>query len=238
VALLEDVLQASGGLGLWRQMRRFTLHASIGGALCTRKCSLSPLKDLVVEGSIEEQALEIAGFTASDRRAVYRPDSVALEGSEGQLLHKRIAPPQQLRAEIKATTWDELQLAYYCGTLIWNYVAVPFILAKPDVTCEELEPSRVRDETWRRLGVRFPPYLATHRSEQTFYFDRHSLLRRLDYSAEYEDDTQIAQLFSGHQRFSGILLPTLCRLLRVGFDGVPIAKPPVLDMEIFDAIFE
>jgi hypothetical protein len=38
MALLSDVLQASGGLDLWRQMRRFTIHLSIGGALFARKC--------------------------------------------------------------------------------------------------------------------------------------------------------------------------------------------------------
>jgi hypothetical protein len=45
-------------------------------------------------------------------------------------------------------------------------------------------------------------------------------------------------MFSGHQRFSGILVPTLCRLLSIGAEGVPVAKPSLLDVEIFDARFE
>jgi hypothetical protein len=45
-------------------------------------------------------------------------------------------------------------------------------------------------------------------------------------------------MFSAHQRFSGVLVPTLCRLLRLESDGAPIAKPPLLDIEIFDAVFE
>jgi hypothetical protein len=45
-------------------------------------------------------------------------------------------------------------------------------------------------------------------------------------------------MFSGHQRFSGILVPTLCRLLSIGAEGVPVAKPSLLDLEIFDVHFE
>jgi hypothetical protein len=86
VGLLEDALHASGGLHLWRQAQRFTAHVSIGGALCTQKCSSAQLKELLVEGSTRDQVLEITGFMAADRRALYRPDWVALEGSDGLLV--------------------------------------------------------------------------------------------------------------------------------------------------------
>ena len=69
MGLLEDALHASGGLHLWRQTQRFTAHVSIGGALCTRKCSSARLKELLVEGSTRDQVLEITGFMAADRRA-------------------------------------------------------------------------------------------------------------------------------------------------------------------------
>ena len=84
----------------------------------------------------------------------------------------------------------------------------------------------------------FPASIATHASTQTFYFDREGHLRRLDYPAAHDEHTQIAQMFSGHQRFSGILVPTLSRLLSIGAERVPVAKPSLLDVEIFDAHFE
>src|ERR1700683_4952871 len=107
MALLSDVLQASGGLDLWRQMRRFTIHLSIGGALFARKCRATQLKDLVAEGSTQQQSLEITGFTAGDRRALYRPDWVALEEQGGQLLKERHAPPAEFRGHIKSKNCDE-----------------------------------------------------------------------------------------------------------------------------------
>jgi hypothetical protein len=137
-----------------------------------------------------------------------------------------------------STSWDELQLAYYCGYLIWNYVTVPFILGDADVATEELELSGVHSESRRRLKVKFPPRVVTHSAEQTFYFDREAFLRRLDYPAIFDNQTQVAQVFWEHQCFSGILVPTLSRLLNVGVDGALIARLPLVDIEIFDAVFE
>ena len=54
-------------------------------------------------------------FTANDRRALYRPHWVALEGLDGQRLQERYAAPATFRGHMKATAWDDLQLAHYCG---------------------------------------------------------------------------------------------------------------------------
>jgi hypothetical protein len=237
VDVLESVLRANGGMDLWRLTRRFTLHASITGALCSEKCNTASLKELAVEGSTHNQTVDFTGFARADLRALYRPDSVVLEAPDGQRIASRNAAPEEFRAGLKSAKWDELQLAYYCGYVIWNHIATPFILADPDFETKELPRSRKRGENLRRLRVTFPARVVTHATMQTFYFDREGLLRRLDYPAAHADATQVAHTFSGHQRFSGILVPTLCRLLTISADGVPIAKPPLLDVEIFDAKF-
>jgi hypothetical protein len=238
VGLLESALRASGGLDLWRRTRRFTLHMSITGSLCTARCSTAQLKEFVVEGSTQTQALEITGFARADLRALYRPDWVALEGQDARRLMERQGSPEEFRGALQSTTWDELQLAHYCGYLIWNHIATPFILAEPDFETKELHRNVARGESLRRLSVVFPARIVTHAREQTFHFDREGYLRRLDYPAAHEEHTQIAQMFSGHQRYSGILVPTLCRLLSIGAEGVPVAKPSLLDVEIFDSHFE
>jgi hypothetical protein len=238
VDLLEKAVRASGGLDLWRLTRRFTLHMSITGSLCATRCGTAQLRELVVEGSTQTQALEITGFTRADLRALYRPDWVALEGHDARRLMERQGSPEALRSELQSTTWDELQLAHYCGYLIWNHITTPFILAATDFETKELRRNIARGERLRQLRVVFPARVATHAREQTFYFDREGLLRRLDYPAAHEEHTQIAQMFSGHQRFSGILVPTLFRLLSIGAEGVPVAKPSLLDVEIFDVRFE
>jgi hypothetical protein len=238
VDLLERALRASGGTSLWRRISRFTLHVSITGALFTAKCGIAQLKELAVEGSTQVQAVDITGFADADLRALYRPEWLALEGPDGRQLERRQATPQEFRDGLRSATWDQLQLAYYCGYLLWNHVTLPFILTDPDFECREFPQSFEPGESLRRLSVLFPPRVVTHAAAQTLYFDRQGHLRRQDYPAAHADRTQIAQMFSAHQRFSGILLPTLSRLLTVGTDGVPHAKPPLLDVEIFDAEFE
>jgi hypothetical protein len=44
-------------------------------------------------------------------------------------------------------------------------------------------------------------------------------------------------VYSGHQRFSGILVPTLCRVSAIGANAVPVGNPALLDVEIFDVNF-
>jgi hypothetical protein len=237
VDLLEKALRASGGMDIWRLTRRFTLHMSITGSLCSTRCSTAQLKELVVEGSTHSQDLAFTGFARADQRAFYRPDAVALEGPDGRRLKERRGSSQDLRSELLSMTWDELQLAYYCGYLIWNHIATPFILQDPDFETKELPRRGAGGERLRRLGAVFPARIVTHASVQTFYFDSAGFLRRLDYPAGHDNDAQIAQTYSGHQRFSGILVPTLCRLLNIGVDGALIAKPSLLDVEIFDAKF-
>ena len=238
MGLLEDALRASGGLDLWRLTRQFTLHMSISGSLCTARCSTARLKELVVEGSTQTQALEITGFARADLRALYRPDWVALEGEDGRRLMVRQGSPEEFRSGLRSTTWDELQLAHYCGYLVWNYVATPFIFAGLDFETKELPRNVARGESLRRLSVMWPARIVTHANMQTFQYDREGFLRRLDYPAAHDDHTQIAQMFSGHQRYSGILVPTLCRLLSIGAEGMPVTKPSLVDVEIFDAHFE
>jgi hypothetical protein len=207
------------------------------GTLFTAKCGTAQLKELAVEGSTRIQAVDITGFAGADLRALYRPDCVALEGPDGQQIVRRQATPEEFRGSLQSATWDQLQLAYYCGYLLWNHVALPFILGDPDFESRELAPSLEPGESLRRLSVVFPPRVVTHATAQTVYFDIQGHLRRLDYPAAHSD-TQIAQMFSAHQRFSGILVPTLSRLLTIGADGVPLARLPLLDVEIFDAKFE
>jgi hypothetical protein len=65
MGVLENALRASGGLDLWRLTRRFIVHMSITGDLCSAKCSSAKLQGLVVEGSTHIQELEMTGFATT-----------------------------------------------------------------------------------------------------------------------------------------------------------------------------
>jgi hypothetical protein len=89
-------------------------------------------------------------------------------------------------------------------------------------------------ETWRRLRAQFPPSLATLAPEQIFYFDENALQRRTDHDLL---GTRVAQHSWAHDSFGGIVVPTLRRVQALGPDGT-LPRPVLLDVEIFDAVFE
>lgn len=235
MTLLEDALNASGGMDRWQQLKRFTVHMSIDGALLARKGKAGLLKDVVAEGSTHTQSLRFMGFTAPDKCGVYRPDQVAIEALNGDPLQVRSNPRAAFLGHTDRTPWDDLHLAYFCGFTIWNYLTTPFLLTHPGVTIEELPTWREGAEAWRRLRAVFPDPIVTHSPEQIFYFDDEGLQRRLDYRTAA---AEIAHYSSAHQEFSGIVLPTLRRSLRLDTDGAVITKPASVNIEIFDASFE
>jgi hypothetical protein len=56
--------------------------------------------------------------------------------------------------------------------------------------------------------------------------------------AERHGGIQVADYSWAHQEFGGVVIPTLRRALTLQPDRTVIAKPVLLDVEIFDAAFE
>ena len=238
MALLDDALTACGGLDRWQELESFTLHISITGALLARIGRPGMLKEIVVEGSTREPLLRIEGFTAPDKRAVYRPGRVAVEDRHGQILQERYWPHKESLELTLLTPWDDLIIAYYCGSLIWHNIAAPFVFAGPAFQLNELSSWQEGAESLRRLRATFPfPHFAPF-NDQIVYLDRVGLRRRVDVQMAHNVGTAIALCFRAHQRFSRIVIPTLWESLRLWPDGGLYSKRPLLTVEIFDAKFE
>ena len=235
MALLDEAIEASGGLPLWNRLTRFTLQLSIEGSLLTRVSEAACFKDIVAEGCFRRRFVRLTGFANADRSGVYRPDHVTIENSEGDVLRTWNNPHQPLHHGAEEPFQEEPYLVFLCGFSIWNYLITPFLMAHPGVQIEELPPWHEQDQPWRRLQVVFPPDLVTHSPVQTFYFDATGLLRRTDH---HLFGIKVANYSSAHQSFCGIVIPTLRRSLTLEADGTVIAKPSLLDVEIFDAKFE
>jgi hypothetical protein len=234
MALLDDAIEAHGGLARWNKLQRFTLHLSIGGTLLSRIERTDRRKDLIAEGSTQKQSVRFTGLMDADRFGSFDPDIVTIENLDGEILRSW---PKPAVSAIATTSdpLDELQLAFFCGFSIWNYLTTPFLLSRSDVEVEELSPWLESAQPWRRLRALFPPHLISHSHEQIFYFDESGLQRRTDHQL---GDTMIAHFSWAHQRFNNITVPTLRRSQLQNADGTVAAKPVLFDIEIFDAAFE
>jgi hypothetical protein len=235
MALLDDVIDASGGLARWNSLSRFTLHLSVAGTLFSSTGHASEFKDVTAEGSTRTQSVRFTGITGGEHSGSFQPDAITIESLEGEILRTWRNPSLAFTETGSPTLADELHLVFFCGVAIWNYLTNPFLLAHPDVVVEELPPWQENNESWRRLRAQFPPGLITLAPEQIFYFDENALQRRADHDLF---GMKVAHYSWAHDSFGGIVVPTLRRAQTLRPDGTVVAKPVLMDVEIFDAVFE
>lgn len=235
MSLLDDILNAGGGLARWNSLSRFTLHLSVSGKLFDSVGRAGEFKDVTAEGATRTQSIRFIGITGGKHSGSFRPDAITVETLHGEVLRTWRNPSPAFPESDSAVLADELQLVFFCSVAIWNDLACPFLLARPDVVVEELPPREERKESWRRLRARFPPSVITLAPEQVFYFDANGLLRRTDHDLF---GMKVAQYSWAHDSFGGVITPTLRRLHMLQPDGSVIDKPVLMDVEIFDAFFE
>ncbi|MET4278389.1 MULTISPECIES: hypothetical protein [unclassified Bradyrhizobium] len=235
MALLDDVIDASGGMARWNSLSRFTLHLSVAGTLFSSTGHASEFKDVTAEGSTRTQSVRFTGITGGEHSGSFQPDAITIESLEGEILRTWRNPSLAFTEAGSPTLVDELHLVFFCGVAIWNYLTNPFLLAHPDVVVEELPPWQENNESWRRLRAQFPPGLITLAPEQIFYFDDNALQRRTDHDLF---GMKVAHYSWAHDSFGGIVVPTLRRAQTLRPDGTVVTKPVLMDVEIFDAVFE
>jgi hypothetical protein len=233
MTLLDEVIEASGGMARWTEVRSFTLHLSINGALLSRLGQSGRCKDMVAEGETQTQLVRFAGIGGAGASGIYSPDRVTIEDPDGAILDSWERPHPSPLSQIRA--WNDLHLVFFCGFSIWNYLTTPFLLAQSDVGIEELPPWHERDQQWRRLRAIFPPRIVTHSTEQIFYFDDKGLQRRTDHELL---GMRVAHYSWAHQTFCDIVVPTLRRSLQLHQNGDVISTPKLIDVEIFDVSLE
>ncbi|MCK1289734.1 hypothetical protein [Bradyrhizobium sp. 30] len=235
MALLDDVIDASGGMARWNSLSRFTLHLSVAGTLFSSTGHASEFKDVTAEGSTRTQSVRFTGITGGEHSGSFQPDAITIESLEGEILRTWRNPSLAFTEAGSPALAGELHLVFFCGVAIWNYLTNPFLLAHPDVLVEELPPWQENNESWRRLRAQFPPSLITLAPGQIFYFDENALQRRTDHDLF---GMKVAHYSWAHDSFGGIVVPTLRRAQTLRPDGTVVAKPVLMDVEIFDAVFE
>ncbi|SDH89657.1 hypothetical protein SAMN05216338_1014164 [Bradyrhizobium sp. Rc2d] len=235
MALLDDVIDATGGMSRWNSLSRFTLHLSVGGTLFSSAGHPREFKDVIAEGSTRTQSVRFTGITGGEQSGSFQPDAITIESVDGEVLQTWSNPNLAFSDTDSHVLADELHLIFFCGVAIWNYLTTPFLLARPDVAVEELSPLQEGSETWRRLRAQFPPNLVTFAGEQIFYFDDKALQRRSDHDLF---GMKVAHYSWAHEIFGGIVVPTLRRSQLRQPDGTVNAKPILIDVEIFDASFD
>jgi hypothetical protein len=212
VPLLDEVLDAHGGLERWRDASRVRARVRSGGLLVRTRIPGTRFADYVITAEIEAPRSDAEPFPRVGHRAVFDGGAVRIENDAGETISSREDPRHEffgrpgLRRNLR---WDALDATYFAGYAMWNYLTTPYLLTRDGVEAREGEPWSQGGETWRRLEVTFPPGLDTHSQRQTFYFDDRALLRRHDYVAEVVGGwAHGAHYCADHVEAGGLVFPT------------------------------
>ncbi|WP_219837017.1 hypothetical protein [Paenibacillus sp. R14(2021)] len=232
--LLDLAVKAHGGLERWKQISKISARTSGKGALWHLKGNPGLLDDYKLEINTREQHVVLEGFSAVDKRSVFTPERVTIESiATGETLLFRDNPRAAFDGHVLSTPWDDLHVAYFASYAMWVYLTQPFLYTYPGFVTEELSPWQENGETWRRLKVIFPDYIASHCREQISYFGEDGLLRRHDYNTDVIGrGSPAANYASDYQEVNGIIVPTKRRVYPVQEGGLKAPEPLIVSIDM------
>ena len=229
--LLDEVLEAHGGLELWERTERLEADVESGGLAFASRFTGKGLRSFRVTVSTREPRSVLDPYPKPGSRGVFTPAEVRIESPEGEVLERRAEPRAAFRALRRKLWWDDLDALYFAGYAIWNYLSAPFLFTSEGFGLRELEPA----DGLRRLEVRFPDGVPTHSPEQLFYYDEELKLRRLDYTAEpFGSWARAAHFCLEHERFGGLLVATRRRVVPRGPGRRPLPFPTLVWIRLAD----
>lgn len=237
-ALLDEVLEAHGGLERWRAAREIRARVRSGGFLVRTRMPGSRFADYHLTVSVTQPRVIMDPFPEAGMRGIFHSGAVRIEASDGEVVSARPDPRPAFfgRSGVRRNLrWDPLDSVYFAGYAMWNYLTTPLLLTRQGVALSEGGEWREGAERWRRIDAEFDGSLDTHSRRQTFYFDARGLLRRHDYVAEVVGGwARAVHLCADHTEADGLVFPTRRRVRPTGPRHRPMPFPTLVWLEISD----
>src|SRR2546428_1830389 len=156
--LAKLAIEAHGGLERWKRFTTLSVHGVNGGVLWGAKGKAGVLDDVTITVDLRNEKASHWPFGSPDRRSRFEPQRVALENANGEVLEELLQPRSSFKGHSLETPWNDLQLAYFAGCAMWTYLNTPFLLVRPGVESEEIEP-------WQEAGEAAAVRLDIHERE-------------------------------------------------------------------------
>jgi hypothetical protein len=222
IDLLTQVLNAHGGLERWNRFNSVTATIVTGGGLWAMKGLIQDPNPREMTVALHEESASVSPFGRPDWRTAFTPSHIAIESTSGEIVRERHDPRAHYSGHVMNTPWEPLDRAYFNGYAMWTYLTTPFLLSMPGVAVTEIPPLNENGEVWRGLRAHFPEQIATHSTEQDFYFGPDFLLRRHDYVVEISGGSPAAQYVYEFAQVEGLYFPTKRRAYLRGPDMNPV----------------
>lgn len=181
---LERIIERHGGADAWRRCRRLTVRISAdgfafsshgqGGALLGKRAEIRPA----------ERRVTFDPYPVDGLQGVWTPTRVWLADG-ARVVKERSNPRSSFARPIKLIRWDELDMLYFCGYALWNYLSFPWLLREDGVTVSVTDNAPDIVAGCLTLRADFAADFPTHSRSQCFHIDRGTLLlKRHDYVAD------------------------------------------------------
>lgn len=180
-ALYEDTLEAHGGRSRWQAVECIEASLSSGGFAFASKFQGSALHGLKIEVYPHARRVVLNNFCQPGWRGIWTADLVQIRDDNDTLFGERRKPRAQFQRMVKQIRWDKLDILYFAGYALWNYLSFPFLLDLPGVTVTDPQDHA---QGLRRLEARFDPAVPTHSAIQSFHVNASCQLVRHDYIAD------------------------------------------------------
>lgn len=211
--LVDTLLSRHGGREAWRTVQCIEAELSTGGLAFASRGQFSPLRGCRIQVDPHHWRVTLSGYPDPDCRAEWTPGRVTLDLGDGTPPQTRLNPRDRFKGWLRHPRWDALDLLYFVGYAIWNYLSFPWLLTRDDV---QVRVAQGRPDATGplRLEARFAPGFPTHSPVQHFHLGADGLLVRHDYVAEVMGPWASAAHFClDHQWVDGLRLYTRRRVV-------------------------
>lgn len=231
--LLQKVIAAHGGMDRWRRIKKLHVRVACGGAALSARFQRSAYRRYRAEVDTRMPRVRFSPFKG--HHGVFTPERVWIETDHGDVLHERRNPRRFFPSWRRHVFWDRLDVLYFGGYAMWNYLCMPFVWLSDSIELAEGAPWQEGGETWRTLKASFPRGWPTHCPEQIFYINAQGLIRRHDYTARVIGlYARAAHYSERHREFDGLVFPTRRRVYPRRGNNRSLALPTLIWIDIED----
>jgi len=225
--VVDRALEAHGGEARWKALSTLTTQWTFRGMMFKMRMREAQLKNLTASISTREPRVVIHPYPKPGMQAVFTPQHLQVSDEKG-VISSREHPRSTFGGLRTVVWWDDLEMLYFAGYVLWNYPQLPFLLLQPGLTLEDAGTSKQGQETWNKVKVTFPSEMPTHSPVQTFYFGPDGLLRRHDYCVAIMSPlARGARYIHSYQDVDGFKLPQRIEM-KLGMWGESYAPFPSL----------
>lgn len=236
---LSGIIGNNGGFELWQQHATLHVELRFGGLAFASRWNRKGLRRRRARVFLHEQKVIFENYLTTGCRGIYTPENLCLETPEGNIFAGRRQPRAVFGSFRRQLWWDDLDLLYFAGYALWNYLTMPWLLTFEGVEIQSVGDWEEAGETWKKLTVQFPAGIATHSTIQTFYFDKNYRLRRHDYTPEvFVSWAKAAHYCLDHQNLGGLQFPLKRLVFPRKSNGIAATFPTLVFIEITAARFD